>query len=286
MRHKLRRSNPGTCCRRPEPPPPAEPAPPVAALSYSSLGEYKRCGYRFYVERVLGLPPVDRPDGPREAVAGLAADRPRRPRPRPARAARLPASDQADGGDDLGSGAADRNRLAAQRRRRRGGGRPGGAFRCHRAVRAAGPRHPGRRGRSGSRSCSARRAVVGALDVLAREPGGPLAGRRLQDRSARGRGSARGGRSRPTRPSGSCTRWRRCAPAPTRSRSRTCSSTARSEPVTATFSREDAPELEDRLAALADGVHAARVRRHRRAASRRLSAAARPRAGCARGRWA
>jgi len=47
----------------PEPPPPAEPAPPVAALSYSSLGEYKRCGYRFYVERVLGLPAVDRPDG-------------------------------------------------------------------------------------------------------------------------------------------------------------------------------------------------------------------------------
>jgi ATP-dependent exoDNAse (exonuclease V) beta subunit len=45
----------------PAPPPPAEPAPPVAALSYSSLGEYKRCGYRFYVERVLGLPAIDAP---------------------------------------------------------------------------------------------------------------------------------------------------------------------------------------------------------------------------------
>ncbi len=43
----------------PEPPPPADPVPPVAALSYSSLGEYKRCAYRFYAERVLGLPPVD-----------------------------------------------------------------------------------------------------------------------------------------------------------------------------------------------------------------------------------
>ena len=32
-------------------------APPVATLSYSSLGEYARCGYRFYAERVLGLPP-------------------------------------------------------------------------------------------------------------------------------------------------------------------------------------------------------------------------------------
>jgi ATP-dependent helicase/nuclease subunit A len=44
--------------RAPEPPPPVQPAPPVSALSYSSLGEYQRCGYRFYAERVLGLPPV------------------------------------------------------------------------------------------------------------------------------------------------------------------------------------------------------------------------------------
>jgi ATP-dependent exoDNAse (exonuclease V) beta subunit len=36
------------------------PVPPVAALSYSSLAEYKRCGYRFYVERVLRLPPNPR----------------------------------------------------------------------------------------------------------------------------------------------------------------------------------------------------------------------------------
>jgi ATP-dependent exoDNAse (exonuclease V) beta subunit len=39
-------------------PEPARPAPAVASLSYSSLGEYARCGYRFYVERVLGLPPA------------------------------------------------------------------------------------------------------------------------------------------------------------------------------------------------------------------------------------
>src|SRR5262249_29126373 len=31
--------------------------PPVAALSYSSLAAYHRCGYRFYAERVLGLMP-------------------------------------------------------------------------------------------------------------------------------------------------------------------------------------------------------------------------------------
>jgi ATP-dependent helicase/nuclease subunit A len=34
---------------------PATP-PTVPALSYSSLEEYQRCGYRFYAERVLGLP--------------------------------------------------------------------------------------------------------------------------------------------------------------------------------------------------------------------------------------
>jgi ATP-dependent helicase/nuclease subunit A len=43
------------------PPPPARPPPPVASLSYSSLGEYARCGYRFYAERVLGLPPAPVP---------------------------------------------------------------------------------------------------------------------------------------------------------------------------------------------------------------------------------
>jgi ATP-dependent helicase/nuclease subunit A len=51
----------------PTPSPPAPPAlkrpapaPPVTTLSYSSLGEYARCGYRFYAERVLRLPAVDR----------------------------------------------------------------------------------------------------------------------------------------------------------------------------------------------------------------------------------
>jgi ATP-dependent exoDNAse (exonuclease V) beta subunit len=53
----------------------------VASLSYSSLGEYARCGYRFYVERVLGLPALHEPAPPapgREAPArsGSAAARP------------------------------------------------------------------------------------------------------------------------------------------------------------------------------------------------------------------
>jgi ATP-dependent exoDNAse (exonuclease V) beta subunit len=40
----------------PPPPKPASPCPTVTTLSYSSLEEYHRCGYRFYAERVLGLP--------------------------------------------------------------------------------------------------------------------------------------------------------------------------------------------------------------------------------------
>ena len=48
---------PAAAPEAPSPPAAPAPAPPVAALSYSSLGEYQRCGYRFYAERVLGLPP-------------------------------------------------------------------------------------------------------------------------------------------------------------------------------------------------------------------------------------
>jgi ATP-dependent helicase/nuclease subunit A len=59
------------------PPPAAAPAPPpapsVGRLSYSALGEYERCGYRFYVERVLGLPPTQeaRVSGAADTGAGL-----------------------------------------------------------------------------------------------------------------------------------------------------------------------------------------------------------------------
>ncbi len=45
-------------------------APPVSALSYSSLAEYQRCGYRFYAERVLRLPPL-----PGRGVAAGTGDR-------------------------------------------------------------------------------------------------------------------------------------------------------------------------------------------------------------------
>jgi ATP-dependent exoDNAse (exonuclease V) beta subunit len=60
----------------PEPPPRARPAP--QRLSYSALGAYARCGYRFYLERVLGLPRVAPPPpdeiAQADAIAGVGAD--------------------------------------------------------------------------------------------------------------------------------------------------------------------------------------------------------------------
>jgi ATP-dependent exoDNAse (exonuclease V) beta subunit len=49
---------PAPAAPAPAPPAPAARAQPVSTLSYSSLGAYARCGYRFYLERVLRLPEV------------------------------------------------------------------------------------------------------------------------------------------------------------------------------------------------------------------------------------
>jgi ATP-dependent helicase/nuclease subunit A len=49
--------------------PPAPRALPVSRLSYSSLEDYRRCGYRFYLERALRLPPVEPPARPEEVPA-------------------------------------------------------------------------------------------------------------------------------------------------------------------------------------------------------------------------
>jgi ATP-dependent exoDNAse (exonuclease V) beta subunit len=51
--------------------PPVPSAPPVSSVSYTSLAAYRRCGYRFYAERVLGIPPV-----PSEATADPGASAP------------------------------------------------------------------------------------------------------------------------------------------------------------------------------------------------------------------
>ena len=51
---------------------PAPPVHDVRRLSYSALALFERCSYRYYAERVLGLPPRE-PPPPSEAKAGLAA---------------------------------------------------------------------------------------------------------------------------------------------------------------------------------------------------------------------
>ncbi len=53
------------------PPAPLTAGPPVGALSYSSLAAYERCGYRFYVERVLRLPAL-----PGQGAGASTSDRP------------------------------------------------------------------------------------------------------------------------------------------------------------------------------------------------------------------
>jgi RecB family exonuclease len=60
----------------------------VARLSYSSLESYRRCGYRFYLERVAGMRPRDQRRRPAPAATGegqlvLAVDEPPPPRPAP-----------------------------------------------------------------------------------------------------------------------------------------------------------------------------------------------------------
>ena len=138
---------------------PAPRALRVSRLSYSGLEAYRRCSYRFYLERALGLrraePPVRQE---RPAVApGLGALLARQPRAPPARGPRLRA---AGGARRRGGGRADRGVRRAGARR--GRGRPaghGGAVRVLEAARAD------RRG----------------------EPGADGAGVRLHPRAARGR---------------------------------------------------------------------------------------------------
>ena len=50
--------------------PPSAPPPVVSTVSYTALGAYAACGYRFYLQRVLRLPEVEPPPHLREARAG------------------------------------------------------------------------------------------------------------------------------------------------------------------------------------------------------------------------
>ena len=92
------------------PAPPARARPAPQRLSYSSLGAYARCGYRFYLERLLGLRPVAPPPRADAADRRRGRARPegaRLARPPRARAARL----RARGGARRGGGAGDGRRV-------------------------------------------------------------------------------------------------------------------------------------------------------------------------------
>ena len=238
---------------------PARPQPAQRRLSYSSLQDYARCGYRFYLTRVLGLPRVTPP--PRRADG--------RRTPRRRRAAR---------GARCAARSCTRCSRSSTSRRPRAARR---AERCARSARAhgleldaaAGRRHPGaRRGLRAPRRCApgsprraasaarpaspsrsspaaAARSSRGFVDVLAREADGDGADRRLQDRPARRGGDpGRAGRARLRAPSAWSTRSPRCRTARRASRSPTaCSSAPASRSSRDVRPQADAPALADAL---------------------------------------
>jgi ATP-dependent helicase/nuclease subunit A len=158
---------------------PAHPGAPVSALSYSSLGEYARCGYRFYAERVLRLPPApelrgaaaEPTEGPRSAadrgvllhalLEGLDFRRPAVPGAETVTAA------AAQAGLHPPPGPAEADELAALVRRFADSelcARLGRATQTRREERFAFPLS----------ADPAQPLVVGAIDVLAREPSGRI----------------------------------------------------------------------------------------------------------------
>ncbi len=159
---------------RSEPPPLLDPSPgpvPIGHLSYSALSQYEGCGYRFYVERVLGA---------REALAVAddeAADEPPEP-----------PTELVEPGVDRGPGARDRQRRPRRARVERAPRL--GAARRRAARRAADARGPGgRREALGARPAPGRRlARLRAAPVARSGAGagrGPVRARPRRDRRAR-----------------------------------------------------------------------------------------------------
>ena len=228
-------ARPAPRCRTPPgvlPEPPARPRPAPQRLSYSALGAYARCGYRFYLERVLRLPRVTPP--PRAAEAGEAA------RPGSTRAC---AARSSTGCSRTSTSRA--RRCPTPRRSRALAGALGRRARPtprSRTSARSSPRSPARRCARGSPAPAARRReapfafalepagggplVNGFLDVVAVEARRRRPDRRLQVRPARGRRRPPTSSSATTRPSGSSTRSPPCATAPRASRSPTASSSA------------------------------------------------------------
>ena len=250
-------------------PPPASPGAavpdpagsPVGALSYSSLGEYGRCGYRFYAERVLGLPPVPEPrataepaEGPRGAadrgvllhalLEGLDFRRPAVPGADAVTAA------AAQAGLHPRPGPAEADELAALVRRFAQSelcARLGRATHTRREERFAFPLGPD----------PAQPLVVGAIDVLAREPsGGMLVVDYKSDRLGGADPAAIVARAYGTqRLVYALAALHAGADAVEIAH---CFLELPDAPVSVTFQRSEIPELQQRLSALAEGVLARR----------------------------
>ena len=189
------RAAPGAAGRCPRRPCGARPAP--QRLSYSSLQAYARCPYRFYLERVLGLPDgaaaaaaAGAPAEAREAGARPAAARLARPlaaraldfaRPDPPAAERSPRWPRS-GVELTAAEVEDMRALVARSRARRcAGGSP-----RPRAVRREAPFAFALEPAGGGS------LVIGVVDVLADRGGRRRPRRRLQDRPPRGRRARRG----------------------------------------------------------------------------------------------
>ena len=186
---------------------PLVPAPlpaPVRVSATRRSGTYARCGYRFYLERVLGLPP--RPSHDAEVPAGdeprlRQRRRARDDRARAAGAARLPPPGVAgpSGRRPPPRGSAVAPTAEAGGRGSGGAGRDGSAASqlCARLA----PRERARREERFAFALDGGVLVVGVIDVMV-GAGRAGAGRRLQERPARGARPGGDHRRAATRPSG------------------------------------------------------------------------------------
>ena len=219
----------------PEPPPPADPGPPGIGAQLLVAGRVQALRYRFYAERVLGLPPV----GDRASAVQAEPARPSPDSPLPTAecsctscssgstsAARCAPTERADRGRArAGRAAASRSGTPTPRRSRALVERFGSTELCARLA----ARDPGGPGGAVRVPAGGEVLIVGAMDVFAREPGGRVLVVDYKTDRLDGADPAERRRA-PTGPSGWCTRWRRCARARPRWKWRTCSSSAPTRP--------------------------------------------------------
>ena len=243
-------------------PSPGRPQPAQRRLSYSSLQDYARCPYRFYLD-ARARPAARSRAAARRGAAEAPAAEPRRSR---AALRGTLVHELLERLDFAPPGAARRRAGAARSRRRTGSSStPRRSRTCARRSRRSPPRRcargwpPPRGVRREAGFAFALEPggggplVRGFVDVLAREPDGTVLvvdyktdrlGEETRPRSS----------SAPTRPSAWSTRSPRCTTGRRASRSPTACSSARPSRSPPTFTTADAPALADALLGLAAGV--------------------------------